>query len=168
MSRGKWGNRGERKRQNSNNKISVRYWSHLSAPVRVQSGKKTSRLQSNPLIFLLFFYFQRQHRNCSRLQPPHGLAKRLSMGPRSESCWAFVIKHARALYRLMTSLITGNYRSSTAVGGFPSIPKHSVSNVSNDTTTITLPALLNPFVPTLVGVATAKRSQKKCQYYGYI
>lgn len=80
-----------------------------------QGENESSSLESTDLSSF-FFNFQRQHRNCSRLQPPHGLAERLSMGPRSDSCWAFVIKHARALYRLMTSLITGNYLSSRPVG----------------------------------------------------
>lgn len=64
------------------------------------------------------------------MQPPYGLAERLGMGLRSVSCCAFVIKHAHTLYRLLTALITGNYRSSGPVG-VPILPKHPVSNMSS-------------------------------------
>lgn len=146
------GNGGKKKSRKSNNKISVRNWSHLSALVRVQPGEKTSHRQSDPLIVLLFSLsrnFQKQHRNCFRVQPPYGLAERLGMGLRSVSYCAFVIKHARTLYRLLTALITGNYRSAGPVG-VPILPKHPVSNVSSG-------VRLNPSVPALVSAATAER-----------
>lgn len=150
---------GERKRRNSNNDISIRYWSHLSALVRVQSGKKRVVLNWIRWYFV-FFYIQSQNWNCSRLQPPHRFAERLGMGPRSDSCWAFVIKHARAFYRLMTSLITGNYRRSRLVG-VPSRPRHPVFNVSNSTTAMVVAALLNPFVPTLGGCGHSRALTKQ-------
>lgn len=71
------------------------------------------------------------------------------MGLRSVSYCAFVIKHAHTLYRLLTALITGNYRSAGPVG-VPILPKHPVSNVSSG-------VRLNPSVPALVSAATAER-----------
>lgn len=52
------------------------------------------------------------------------------MGLRSVSRCVFVIKHARTLYRLLTALITRNYRSAAPVG-VPIPSKHPVSNVSS-------------------------------------
>lgn len=115
------------------NKISVRNLGHLSALVRVPSGEKrviVSRIRWSFFFFPLSRNFQKQHRNCFRVKPPYGLAERLGMGLRSVSCCAFVIKHARTLYRLLTALITGNYRSAGPVG-VPIPSKHPVSNMSS-------------------------------------
>lgn len=116
-------------------------WSEFNQGKKNKKKNESSSMEFADLSAFLFL-FSKATQELLSLAAPHGLAERLGMGPRSDSCWAFVIKHARALYRLMTSLITGNYRCSRPLG-VPIHSKHPVSNVSNDTGTITVVALLN-------------------------
>lgn len=132
MSRGKRATGGRKKEPEEQQQNICQKLEPFVSPRQGSTRGKTSHRQSDPLIVLLFSLsrnFQKQHRNCFRVQPPYGLAERLGMGLRSVSYCAFVIKHARTLYRLLTALITGNYRSAGPVG-VPILPKHPVSNVA--------------------------------------
>lgn len=97
-----------------------------------QGKNESSSVGSTDRSFIFFSLeiFKSNTGTAFACKPPYGLAVRLGMGLRSVSCCAFVIKHARTLYRLLTVLITGNYRSAGPVG-VPILPKHPVSNVSS-------------------------------------
>lgn len=135
-------------------------WSEFNQ--KKNKWKIMKMLQSNPLIFLFLYILSKATQGLLSLAASR---RRLATGPLSDSCCAFVIKYAQALYRLMTSPINGNYRSHRLVG-VPIRPKHPVSDVSNHTSTLMVAALLNPIVPTLVGVDYSRVvTNKICQYW---